>query len=275
MKRLHQLIAAAFLAAAFCESAPAKSTTVFLPEPPRHVLRPAAVGDYSSIRTIAIVSLLGPELHMRNPRSIFGVKTSTLDIRDWQLNEWNVHALHHFLGARFIVKDLPPGATDSIDPAALAEDLNVDILARGAVYRRYVESIPHEGIDALVVIRPMPGFKSGLMLQSPWGGPPTYFASFIVDILDLRHFLVLGSAPSRLQDAPGDNPTVAIDILDGSYAMDSSFTLPPEKREKIKAAFTSLVRRSLIETLRSLKMGVVLPPPGDPSILDLPIEDKP
>jgi hypothetical protein len=66
---------------------------------------PHTVGDYSKIRTVAVLSGIGPTVTVQKQRTI-GIKRTEFAIADWQIDPFVVSRVREYLADRFLFKDV-------------------------------------------------------------------------------------------------------------------------------------------------------------------------
>ena len=92
MNHIASALAAAFLAAG------AASAQIYAPyEQPAPSIPPANTGDYRAVRTVAIVSALGPVLRIGTSDGT----SRSADVSGWKADELAAATLRRYLGGRF------------------------------------------------------------------------------------------------------------------------------------------------------------------------------
>jgi len=237
------------------------------------VVPPATTGDYSNIHTVAVVSAIGDKLEV-STAGFWTSKSKQLDIADWNIDQQVENELKQRLGSRFTFKhvDYPRAQI-----AALDNDLST-IGHRDL--DKLLATIPNDGIDAFIVVRPD---LEGDMWGTPglaWGRSskddplPTSAANYEIDIVDSHTFKQIGHAASRLQlraSSPVSFPGVRGGL---TVQLDESMTPTPTERLKMRLVFSDLVSKTLVATLRSLNLGVPLPNPGERELEPVPDAER-
>ena len=218
---------------------------------------PAAdTGDYSAIRKVAIVSALGPDVRIG-----FGSEDShhAIPLAAWKTDELVTTTLRRYLSGRFEFVDV------AFDQPALRQ---AAVFRREAPLLDFLQTRPNPGVDAYVIVRPLgdptPG-PPGIGLHADKSGV-ALCANYEIDIIDARRWSFLGKAISRTRDHTGTPAYFACYAAGASLPPDAAHGLSADMEAELGAHLRSLVPRSLVETLRALKLGVVLPPSGDHSI---------
>lgn len=121
------------------------------------------IGNLDSIHTVAVLSVVGTSMTLQNRRFI-GSRSKEFDITDWKVDDQVTTTLRQYLGGRFSFKDVP------YDRAALVKISNGPLAFSAVAARRYLESVPKDGIDAFIIVRPslyydVPGLL-GLALEN-------------------------------------------------------------------------------------------------------------
>ena len=198
------------------------------PDDVAHADIPAAqTGDYSAIHSIAIVSTLGTDLRVAGANGDLHASFATR----WNPDRLVVAALRKYLSGRFEI----------VEAAANA--------------------------DARLLVRPVddptPG-PAGVGIHLGRGA--ALCANYEIELIDARRHTVLGKAFSRMQDHWGTPATFACYQEDTSLLAEFKTAPKAATLDALEPQLEILIPRSLVETLRSLKLGISLPPPGDHSI---------
>jgi hypothetical protein len=214
---------------------------------------PAAdVGDYGAIRTVTLISVLGPEIHVGTRDG----SQRTVDISAWKADELVVTTLRRYLASRFHFVDAAvDGAGLRAVPEFLRESRTLDLL----------KTQPGTNADAYVIVRPADGpGPAGMGLHVATG--VSLCANFEIDVIDARRWTYLGKAYSRMQTHAGTPASHACYAQDVSTMPDLLRGPGTDAMDRLHTQALALLPRSLVETLRALKLGLALPPPGDHSI---------
>jgi hypothetical protein len=223
------------------------------------------VGDYSQIRSVAIVSLIGRALNIRR----FGLVTTdtqSVAIGDWHLDELVTSELQQALAGRFTVKepDAIPNALPDAPPDNSWSSLQTYLSSRNAT-----------GIDAFVVVRPhsdpvlyLNRPPNGLVLMNTGDlyhtDPYSERAYYEIDIIDAHTLKKIASADSRIGRDGEPVVLVGDDMTPGDDPVFTSL-----QRANLQSDFRRLVGASLPPTLRALELGVEISPTGAAVQVDL------
>jgi hypothetical protein len=230
----------------------------------------AKTGDYSQIHKIAIVSAIGQTMTVGST-GLFA-KHSNFDITDWKLDDLVETTVRKYIADRFGIIDVP------YDRAALASI--PDGYGPRDRMHAYLAALPAMGVDAFVVVHPDTASYSpdtpGLSIGDIEGiSGPIFTADYDIDIVDAHSLQVIGHTFSRVQLRAGALPSfvqmlgpVDLKVLHGQTPTDA-------QRTRLKAHFSTIVQESLIETLRSLDLGIALPAAGARVIVPIPANLKP
>jgi hypothetical protein len=267
---LHRCIAALIVAG--LAAVPANAGAVFVPIiVPMQVSIPAAqTAEYDRIHTIAILPALGDSMELQNFH-FMGTKTKPLDIAAWNLDGLAGAVLQKYLSSRFAVK------TVAYDRAAIAALPNGPFANSRLQLRKILGAIPNDGIDAFVVVRPdleygAPGTE-GLSLNI--AGAPVVWANYEIDLVDARTYDTIAKSYSRVTYRLGEGASFANIIAPEAVIMDDGLTPDPRQAAILRVYSAHLISASIVETLRSLGMGLLLPMPGDRVLVPIPPEKKP
>lgn len=248
---------------------------MIVPVPPPTV--PAAQsGDYQRLHNVAVVSAIGVALTVQK-NTFMGPSQKRLDIRDWTLDDKVAALIKQYLGGRFSFRDV------AYDPVAIAALPNGPMNNSTTALLKILSGLPRDGLDAFIVVRPdlemqAPGVEGlGLEFGNAFGGAtiPVVWANYEIDIVDAQTLTLIAKASSRVQLRAGGKLGFA--GIDGPQALlpgdDESLT--PDQQTLLRAFANSLVTKSLIETLRSLQLGVALPEPGARTLVPIPADKNP
>jgi hypothetical protein len=217
---------------------------------------PARIGDYSAIRNVAVISALGDTLCVIDNSGFFG-RDHEVDIAAWAMDAQIVAASRDYFAGRFNIVDVPH------DRLALAQYPNRGLLRSNQAMEEFLAALPHEGIDAFVVIRPDVPYaargKEGLSIQA-YDDWLEIWANYSVTLYDANTHDVIGQADARFTDRPSEEPYFAGFELGIDLADDLIPTA--EQMAALKREYLELVSYSYLETLRALELGITLPAPG-------------
>jgi len=273
-------ILAALLALSFTAGlAPAaEAAVVFIPIViPIPVQVPSAqTGGYDRIHKVAVLSAIGTRLTVRS-NGFFSSSTYTPDISDWKVDDRIAQMMRQYLGGRFTFKDV------AFDRAALAALPNGPWDNSTGKVRDLLARVPNDDLDAFIVVRPdleyeAPGL-SGLALENGsnmFGDlAPVIWANYEIDIIDAHTYETIAKAYSRVSLRRGQPDSFAGLIGDASLKLDNAYVMNDSQRAILHGYVNRLVTASLIETLRSLQLGVTLPEPGARTLVPIPEGKQP
>jgi hypothetical protein len=248
-------------------AAPALAQTpVFVPEYQEPSPSDAKYGDYRNIHSVALVVLLNDQLAIGRRHYIVSLQMGSRDIAEWGIRAETGRALHRYLSNRFTIKDFSPAVIARPDNPQFRKDLRVSFLERYYVYRKYLTDLADGSFDAFIVLHESNIDDSAFYYAAPQN---KFYIDYTIDILDGRTFTMLGSSTARIQEPDWDTPRIAVRELPCSVDFDFDFNTSPREWDLLRREATVLMRRSLVEILRSLRLGLDLPPPNDPSLYRL------
>lgn len=252
-------------------ASPATAVIIYTPLPPPRVL----VGSYQNIHNVAVLSAIGGSMTFQNHYFVAPV-TGSRDISEWKIDELVDAMLRQYLGSRFNVRAVP------FDRAALAAIPNGPWNASGGPTRRFLQSLPNEGLDAFVVVRPdleleAPGLIGIALTRNMIVGNPTpiLWANYEIDVIDAHSYETIALAHSRLVLHRGEKLSYAGLYTDDSLKLDDTFALDAKQKDTLHGLVFRLVTASMIETLRALELNVPLPEPGARELIPAPPNVKP
>lgn len=256
MRRLLLLV----LAVMFAASAPAAVPSA-VPRVPA-----AETGRYDRIHTVAVISAIGDGMTAVS----LSHRLLNLDISNWRVDEAVNATLRRYLSGRFSFVE---ASFDKRTLLAIPEGA-----PRKAATRDFLKSLPADGVDAFVLVRPaagqaLPGFVLGYYYKS-YPRHMALFVDFDIEIVDAHSFAVLGKAHSRMVSYEGAEPRFAERPLDTEFFVDDSLVLWNQRQDVVRRALEDFLPPVLVETLRALQLGVTLPPVGDHSIVPQPQADR-
>jgi len=242
---------AVFLAAFLM--APTASAQIIGP-PLFNLLRDPEPGDYTGIRTIAVISAIGQ--NMTIVRRGFLTRDNPVDIRAWQFDEQIVRATQHYFGTHYTMVDVPHDrATLAAIPAG-----------RDRALREYLMALPNDGVDAFMVVRQedvraVQLGEPGLTVVRNNDGTAMW-VNYAVSIIDARSYETIGHSSSRMAFYAGTDPTYPGIVIEDELFPGDDLTPTAGQMEELHETYLGLVAYSYLETLRLLELGVDLPPPG-------------
>lgn len=261
MKRIVLAVFAALLALA--APAAADGSYVYIP-----IYIPAAPvgpqwpepGDYSKVRKVAIISAIGlVELQKAVP--IFPDRTGKLaEATNWKLDDTVAATLKKYLGGKFEFVDV------AYDPAKIF-NIRPTIWHAGEL-TSYLKTLPNQDIDAFIVVRP--NYQGAVRLESRRMGQVVLWVDYRFEIIDAHTYKDIAVSSSRYQVREGAMPGFPGLVLDSSFELNDKMMLAPDKIEMLRTKTQQLLDVTMVETIRSLKFGVTLPPVGDHSLLPPP-----
>lgn len=228
---------------------------------------PANVCDCSNIHTVAVMSGIGQGLRLEK-ENFFRQSSKTLKIDDWAVDDQVESTVRTLLSSRFEFKKI------SYDHAALAKVASGMLDNKQKEITKFLGTVDKEGIDAFIILRPelnvpSPG-RGGLSIANDVtdDGRPVATANYEIHIVDARTFKILATIPSLVRLRAGKQELPAL-VLAKQLAFNEETMIPtPEQFRAYRAVFYKLIPLSLLETVRSLQMGVPLPPAGARSLVD-------
>src|ERR1043166_3533834 len=231
------------------------------------ILPPAAkTGDYSNIHSVAIISAIGQTLTLGSVALLASHKD--IDVSDWGLDDFVTSSLKQYLSGRYAIKDV------AYDRAALARIPNSHFDTNSAkAVSDFLAALHPDGVDAYIVVRPDSEsgapVTAGLSIDTPVSAP-VEVANFEIDVVDAKSGLVLGHSLSQVALRSGTAPHFASIYGPAELKLSGSDTPTETQRTKLKHEFTKLTAFALLETVRSLNLGVALPPVGGRNIAPFP-----
>lgn len=243
---------------------------VYVPPPQLPAAQTAAM---DKIHTVALISAIGQHFDLEYV-SFWSTKTKDLDISSWALDDFTVAELKKRLGGRFTFKDVP------YDRTALAAIPNGMMSNSTSKLQKYLASVPSDGIDAFMVVRPdqeygAPGVEGlGLLAGSAYPSASAWL-NFEIDIVDPRTWTIIAKAYSRAQLRQGEPPTFAGFDVPNDFAPASDLSLTDAQMKGLQAGFEHSLDVTLTETLRSLALGATLPDVGARTIVPLAADADP
>lgn len=237
---------------------PAASQIVFFMATAPELARPA-VGNYGPIRSVAVLSAIGSQVTLINSY-FFSTKTKKLDAAEWQIDGLVEKAIKTYLGDRFEYHDIPFNhrSLETIPNGPLTNSLGKVRIA--------LQGVQKDDIDAFIVVRPgweIDDQKAGGLVLANGDTPPIVWANYEIDIFDAKTLETVGHATSRIQLREGNMPSFP--NLLGSRNLKLSDELQPSEKQiaELRAMTERVVKVSILETLRALKIDAApLPPVG-------------
>lgn len=245
---------------------PAHAYVIYIPYT---ITVPAAeIGDYSNIHTVGVISAVGGKLRVYKNKGFLSHDTAYRDILDWKIDDLVRATVHETLGQRFQLIDIP------VDQAKIADQIDPGLfMGNQGPLRSLLKSLNRTDVDAYLVVRPryygdFPGTEAGLAVEATSESRQSWlYANYEVTLVDAKTFNQIGAsfARMRLDDGtpphfPGIRPQQDI-LPDDKLAFDDA------QWKELHNWMGSLVRLSLIETLRALELGVEMPRAGGRSVV--------
>jgi hypothetical protein len=218
-------------------------------------------GDYSAIHSVAIISAIGDRLDLVKS-DFFGDKSATIDIADWQIDDYAAQAVKAYFGKRFEYESL------AYDRQAIAKIPNGGLASSLPQLRAELQKLPPSRVDGYIVLRPNQDFDDksapqGLSLTDPDPDRlPAVNANFEIDIVDAKSLNVLGRASSRVRLREGAEAVFASFVGSRRLKLDDGLKLNENQRTELRSTMRGLLRYSILETVRTLKPDSAIPPVG-------------
>ena len=227
---------------------------VFIPGPGVAAVPDPDVGSYTGIKKVAILSSLGAGLTMRH-----GELTMPLDISAWKVDQEVAATIRKYLGGRYEFTDMSfdTAAVNALPMAFMREMKTSDL----------VRTFTNPGVDAYILVRPQSA-EEGLELFAATNGQVSLLAHYEIDVIDAHTGRYISKSVGRMADLPGDKPQFPGISMPDDFWSGYDRTLPASRMELLHKYLTQMMKRSLVETIRSLEFGVALPPTGDHSIAE-------
>lgn len=242
----------------------AKAQIVTFAPVARPELPDAEPGDVTAIKTVAVISAIGQTYQLQNVAGFWGLKSKTEDIAAWNLDDLAVETVKKLLSARFAFKDV------GYDRLALARIPNRPMHRSESVLKTVLSQVPTDGLDAFIVLRPdleSHGGEQGLAYGS--GQTLTVAtADYEIDIVDAHTLKVLARSYARVRTGADGSVGFATLYLGSDMRVEDNLAITDDQRARLRGEFSRLIDLSVLETLRSLSLGIELPPPA--SIAEVP-----
>jgi hypothetical protein len=213
----------------------------YVPDAPR--VAPAEVGSYDAIHTVAVLSGAGLQLELEE-RGAGSTKKNVLDIAAWQLDDRIEATVRNALKSRF--RFVAVGYDRTSLARLRAGRAHVD------QYNTFLGGLPANGADAFLVVRP--NTTGGIALQTAANGNTILWVDFEIDVVDAHSLKVIARSTARVQPPGADHPNFPGLIVDKKFALDRSLTLSAERREELRVLTDEMLKVTVSETLRSLKL---------------------
>jgi len=219
---------------------------------------PPRIGDYSQIHTVAVVSAIGNTLELHH-QGFLDSASKTIDISGWGIDAAVEADLQRYLAPRFTFK------TVTYDRAAIERLDNGKMASGDSDLREKLASIPHDGIDAFIVVRPdvegdMWG-PQGLALMAPTNSEPRplAWADYEIDVVDTHTMKTIGHAASRMLVAGGGLYAFPGMHQGPELALTSDLNPTAAQLAAMRQRFTLLTSLTLTSTVNDLGFNVPLP----------------
>ena len=252
-------------------------------QPPVPFARP---GNYGNVRTVAVLSGIGQTLTLERAIVLLP-QIKKLDISGWGYDDAITALIKKHLAARFEIKDV------DYDKSALAlipdrfwESPNLGLRAKfqPGAGPRVLRAPPQQDIDAYIIVRPARtgpaerglSLTSGdvLKLLAP-KDEVLEWASYRIDVWNARTLTRIGTSESRLQIRKGSKPTWTGLYADKSLTLDDKMSPTDQQFARLRTDFSRTIASSVVETLRSLELGIDLPEIGERTIERLSLDKDP
>lgn len=270
MGRIGRVVLAAWLLV--LPAAPAAATVVVIPTTTVITVEPAETGNYDALHRIGLITYVGGKLELYKDKGFLSSAEGARDISDWAMDDVVRATLHKYLSPRFEVVDIP------VD-AAVADKIDTGVFRNNtSALGNYLKSLNRSDLDGFIVVRRVhnaafTGDPKGLaFIVLPAGA--AVWANYSIGIFDGRSFAQLGNAFARLQPRPGTPYFPSMKAPPGVTLSDKA-ELNEADVPALKTRITLLLRLSLLETLRSLNTGIVLPAPGARELVPIPADKIP
>lgn len=277
-------VVAAFLAVIIPAQA---QVIIFVPTGPSAPPMPRAEpGKYDNIRTVAVLSGLGQRLTIERRHPLL-TKVDRIDIGSWGFDDAIVAFVKRYVGERFQVKEI---AYDRREIAQIPDGLwdhrnpNLRSKFQPEKARRILGALPKEGVDAFIIIRPaseLSDGERGLFLVSGDEGDvrenfqPQVWTNFKIDIVNPRTLTRIANSYSRVQPHKGGDITWTGVYTGRDLLIERNMSLDEDQVARLRDEFSRLLASSLVETLRSLELGLQLPEVGERTVKRRSTEEGP
>jgi hypothetical protein len=238
------------------------------------VVPPAKTGDYSNIKSVAVISAIATKVTLGNMALLADHKD--IDVTDWNLDQTVEATVKQYLTGKFMVKPL------AYDRAALAAIPNGHFDTGSAKpVDDFLRALPAQGIDAFVVVRPdsegsaPPAAGFSLDATNGFYTRPVEVANYEIDIIDAHTGAVIGHALSRITERQQTQASFAAIYAPPDLFLSPKDTPSDYQRAEMKNDFARLIASSLRETLRSLDLGIALPEVGSRTLIPIPLDKDP
>lgn len=195
----------------------------------------------------------------------------------WKIAERMESDVRRYLATRFTVEDIPydRDALFKITPSGFNSLQRLD---------NFLRALPREKIGAFVMIReysaPKTGFRGiGLYHDRQTGEKlPILWASYEITVIDSKTLKTIGYTTSRIQFRADTEPEFPALLASRNLMLNSDLSLNDKQLVELRSGVFRLVPLSLVEALRSLELGISLPPVADRALLptneaDLPLPE--
>lgn len=202
---------------------------------------PPLVGNYTGIHTVAVLSGVGQHFELQD-RGAGGIKTGNLDIAAWKIDERVEAIVRNALKTRF---RFAPSVGDRASLAALPA-----AAAQNARFADFVKTLPAQGVDAFVIVRPnAPG---GLALQTVLHHDTILWTDFEIAVIDARSRAVIARATARVQPPNHSEANFPGLVVGKEFALDRSLNLSADQQEMLRLLTKDMLTVTLTETLAAI-----------------------
>lgn len=238
------------------------------------IVPPAKRGDYSNIKTVAVISAIATKVTLGNMAVL--AEHKDIDVTDWNLDQTVETTVKQYLTPRFTVKSV------AYDRAALAAIPNGHFDTGSArPVNDFLKALPVQGIDAFVVVRPdsegsaPPAAGFSLDATNGFYPRPVEVANYEIDIVDAHTGAIIGHALSRIADRQQTPASFAAIYTPPDLTLSAKDTPSEYQHAEMKNDFARLIALSLRETLRSLNLGIALREVGSRTLIPIPPDKDP
>lgn len=238
---------------------------------PAQGVEDAKPGNYSKIKSIAIVSSLGQNIQWF--KATWVSTRTNVDIRHWNIDPLIEAALKRALSPKFTVVDA------QFDRAKIPVGMIGWFANSKGELKKYFATQTAAPVDAYIVIRPYDyGDEAGLGYDASGGDMSMaeahgeFTARYLMEVVDAKTFEIIGSAQGRMQIRDGTGASFPGVVV--SKTVFPKEMPPVQQAEKTRKIWEMLVSMSILETTRALNFGVALPPIGGRSTYPTPKDEE-
>lgn len=255
---------------------PAQAAVLFIPIPiPSPTVPLATKADYARIHKVAIISAIGHGLDVEKAIFLHPLGNN-LNIDGWKIDDAATGLLKEYLSPRFQFVDL------AYDGRALAAIHNGRLNNSSKELAGFLGSIPADGVDAFLVIRPdvenqaPPEAREGISFYLDGDdAAPELWADYEIDIVDAKTLKQIAKAFSRVRIRDNTPESFAGLVTSKALTPDKDLHFTDSQMTGLENTTRYLLRTSMVETLRALDLGVDLPAAGARILTPIPPESDP